>query len=77
MRVATTKPGLQVYDGHKIAVGHPGLGGAAYGPFAGLCLEPQFYPNSPNTPVFPDSILLPGETYQHKTVYAFDRISGD
>lgn len=75
MRVATTKPGLQIYDGHKLAVAPPGLDGRAYGRCAGLCLEPQFFPNSPNTPAFPDSVLRPGATYAHETVYAFDYLS--
>ncbi len=71
MRVETTKPSLQVYDGHKIAVAVPGLGGATYAAHAGLCLETQFFPDSPNIPAFPDPILRPGEDYRHSTRYAF------
>ncbi len=73
MRIATTKPGLQVYDGHQLSGGHAGREGGPYAPFAGLCLEPQFFPDSPNIASFPDSTLFPGEVYQHKTVYTFDQ----
>jgi aldose 1-epimerase len=71
MQIQTTKPGLQVYDGHKLPVG---IGGSAYGPRAGICLEPQFFPDSPNNPTFPDSILRPGETYRQQTIYTFDHL---
>ncbi len=71
--VATTKPGLQVYDGSYIPHGLTGLRGAVYGPRAGLCLETQFHPDSPNQPAFPDSTLRPGRTYAHRTEFAFSR----
>lgn len=69
LEVWTTKPGLQVYDGSKIPAGVSGLGGQPYGPRAGLCLEPQFYPDTPNQPAFPPSLLRPGQIYRHRTVY--------
>ncbi|MDN5788466.1 aldose epimerase family protein [Pseudorhodobacter sp.] len=75
MRVATTKPGLQVYDGHKLDLGVVETAGRAYRPFAGLCLEPQFFPNSPNIPAFPSSILQVGGKYRHETVYHFDHMT--
>jgi aldose 1-epimerase len=71
--VATTKPGLQVYDGRYISSGLTGLRGAVYGPRAGLCLETQFHPDSPNQPGFPDTILRPGRTYAHRTEFVFSR----
>jgi aldose 1-epimerase len=71
MRVETTKPGLQVYGGHKIDVPVPGLHGHRYGPNAGLCLETQFFPDSPNQPTFPDTILRPGQPYSHRTTFHF------
>ena len=71
LRVETTKPGLQVYGGHKIDVPVPGLHGQRYGANAGLCLETQFFPDSPNQPVFPDTILRPDQTYRHSTTFRF------
>ena len=69
LEVLTTKPGLQVYDGAKLALTVPGLGGRQYAPLAGLCLETQFFPDTPNQPHFPSSLLLPGQTYAHRTVF--------
>lgn len=71
MEVWTTEPGLQFFDGHKLAVAVPGHDGETYGPRAGLCLEPQMFPNGPNEPGFPDCILRPGETYRQVTEYRF------
>ncbi len=73
LHLHTTKPGLQFYDGHHIAVPVPGLGGRRYGPKAGLCLEPQFFPDSPNIAAFPDTILQPGMAYHHACQFDFDR----
>ena len=72
MRMESTEPGLQVYDGSLIAVTAPGLDGRLYGPHAGLCLEPQLFPDSPNRPGFPSAILRPGEDYRHAMVLEFD-----
>ncbi len=71
MLVETTKPGLQFYDGHHVNVPVPDQSGRVCGPKAGLCLETQFYPDSPNQPAFPDSILPPDRTYAHRTVFSF------
>jgi aldose 1-epimerase len=57
----TTEPGLQFYDGHLIDVPVPGLGGARYNVHAGLCLEPQRFPDGPNKPHFPPCVVGPGE----------------
>ncbi|WP_084960430.1 aldose epimerase family protein [Thermoactinospora rubra] len=66
MEVTTTEPGVQFYTGHM-------LDGEAtpYGPFAGLCLETQHFPDSPNRPAFPSTVLRPGEEYVSTTVYRF------
>jgi aldose 1-epimerase len=56
----TTEPGVQFYDGHLLDIPVPGLGGAHYGPHAGLCLEPQRFPDGPNKAHFPQCILQPG-----------------
>lgn len=69
--VWTTEPGLQVYDGGKLDVPAPGLDGQRYGAGAGLCLEPQNFPNAINQPGFPDSVLRPGAVYRQVTEYRF------
>jgi aldose 1-epimerase len=60
MELWTTEPGVQFYDGHLLDIPVPGLGGAHYGPHAGLCLEPQRFPDGPNKAHFPACILEPG-----------------
>lgn len=60
MELWTTEPGVQFYDGHMLDVPVPGLGGIHYGPHAGLCLEPQRFPDGPNNAHFPACILSPG-----------------
>jgi aldose 1-epimerase len=69
--VWTTEPGLQGYSGNHLDGGLTGKRGAIYGRHAGLCLETQHFPDSPNHPHFPDTVLRPGETYRSKTVYGF------
>lgn len=71
MELWTTEPGLQVYDGHKLAVTVPGHGGVAYGRFAGLALEPQRFPDSPNRPGFPPATLRPGQVSRQLTELRF------
>jgi aldose 1-epimerase len=71
MECWTTEPALQVYDGHKLAVAVPGLDGATYGACAGIALEPQHVPDSPNLPHFPSTVLRPGEVYRQVTEYRF------
>ena len=71
LQVWTTEPGLQVYDGFKTDVPVPGLDGVAYGPSSGLCLEPQHFPDSPNRPHFPQTILRPADVYRQVTEYRF------
>jgi aldose 1-epimerase len=69
----TSKPGVQVYDGHHIDVPVPGLGGQIYRSKGGLCLEPQFFPDSPNRPNFPSSILAPDAFYDTRSDYLFSQ----
>lgn len=71
MEVWTTEPGLQLYTAQYVVPAGPGLGGIGYRPFAGLCLEPQIWPDAPNRPYFPQATLLPGEKYHHVTEYRF------
>ncbi len=72
MEVFTTQPGLQFYSGNFLNGGlQVTKGGQIYVPHAALCLETQHYPDSPNEPSFPSTILKPGETYMQTTVYKF------
>lgn len=71
MELWTTEPALQVYDGFKIAVPVPGLDGAVYAPSAGIALEPQKVPNSPNLPHVESPVLRPGEVYRQVSEYRF------
>lgn len=74
MSVETTEPGLQIYDGAYIPKeGLPGLNGRRYGPFAGIAMETQSWPDAPNRPNFPSALLLPHEIYLHKVRYRFNR----
>jgi aldose 1-epimerase len=69
--VYTTEPGLQFYSGNFIDGRVPGKAGRTYGPRAGFCLETQHFPDSPNHPEFPSTLLRPGEAYSTRTVFAF------
>jgi len=70
MEVLTTEPGVQFYSGNFLD-GSAGKNGHAYAKRDGLCLETQHYPDSPNRPEFPSTILRPGETYKSTTIYRF------
>jgi aldose 1-epimerase len=70
MRVLTDQPGVQLYTGNGLK-DLPGRAGAKYGPQAGLCLETQRFPDSPNHPEFPSCVLRPGETFRSTTIYQF------
>jgi aldose 1-epimerase len=71
MEVETTDPGIQFYTGNFLDGTLHGKGGAVYQQRSGLCLEPQHFPDSPNHPRFPSTVLKPGETYHHSIVYRF------
>ncbi|RUM99624.1 galactose mutarotase [Pseudaminobacter arsenicus] len=71
MEVWTTEPGLQLYTGQHVAPDSVGLEDRRYRAFAGLCLEPQVWPDSPNQPHFPQATLRPGEIYRQITEYRF------
>lgn len=70
LQIHTTEPGLQFYDGAMIPA-LTGLDGKIYGAHAGLCLEAQHFPDSPNQPHFPSTVLHPGETYRQTTEFRF------
>lgn len=63
MEVHTTQPGVQLYTGNHL--------GGQHMPYNGLCLETQHFPDSPNKPEFPTTVLRPGETFQETTVHKF------
>jgi aldose 1-epimerase len=71
MEVSTTLPGVQLYTGNVLDGGIRGKSGRIYGRHAGLCLETQYFPDSPNRPHFPSPILRPGEEHRSRTVFAF------
>lgn len=71
MRMDTTMPGVHLYTGNYIAPGLSGKDGATYTPRQGFCLETQFYPNSPNCPLFPSPLLKKDHPYHHTTTFTF------
>lgn len=71
MTVKTSKPGLQLYTANHLKAALKSPQGQPYGPHHGVCLETQFFPDSPNRSEFPSSLLRPGESYRHRTVFAF------
>jgi aldose 1-epimerase len=71
LEVWTTEPGIQIYDGYKTDVPVAGHDGTIYRANSGLCLEAQHFPDSPNRPHFPDTILRPGNAYRQVTEYRF------
>jgi aldose 1-epimerase len=71
MELHSSEPGVQLYDAAKLACPVPGLDGARYGAHAGMCLEPQRFPDSPNHRHFSPSRLAPGETYRHVSEFRF------
>jgi aldose 1-epimerase len=71
MQVWTSEPCIQVYDGFKLNLPVPGLDGSKYGANAGICLEPQHAPDSPNLPHLPSTALRPGDLYRQITEYRF------
>lgn len=68
MEIHTTQPGIQLYSGNFLDGSAAGGGNKQHEAF---CLETQHYPDSPNQPSFPSTILKPGETYHQKTVHKF------
>jgi aldose 1-epimerase len=69
--IATTEPGVQFYSGNFLDGTLKGKKGRVYAQRWGLCLETQHFPDSPNRPNFPSTILRPGEAYRSRTVFTF------
>ncbi len=71
LEVSTDQPGVQFYTGNFLDGSLKGHGGTVYGQHAGFCLETQHFPDSPNQPKFPSTVLKPGETYRTTSEYKF------
>ncbi|MEU6271700.1 aldose epimerase family protein [Streptomyces populi] len=71
LRIATNEPGLQFYSGNFLDGTLVGTGGHIYRQGDALCLETQHFPDSPNHPSFPSTVLRPGQTYRTSTVHSF------
>lgn len=71
MEVLTTQPGIQFYSGNFLDGSLIGKGGVAYQKYAGLCLETQHFPDSPNHSNFPSTVLRAGQPYDETTIYKF------
>ena len=71
MRAETTLPGVHFYTANYLPEGRTGKGGCSYGPRHGFCLETQFFPDAPNQPTFPSTVLQAGDKYEHTTIFSF------
>ncbi len=71
LEVETTQPGVQFYTGNFLNGSMPNRQGGLYRRRAGLCLETQHFPDSPNQPAFPSTVLRAGQTYTSETTYRF------
>ncbi|RBM19011.1 galactose-1-epimerase [Streptomyces sp. PT12] len=71
MTVSTTEPGVQLYSGNFLTGSLAGPSGRAYRQGDAVCLETQHFPDAPNRPAFPSTVLRPGETFRSTTVHGF------
>ena len=76
LEVYTTQPGIQFYSGNFMENRIAGKAGQVYHHRGGFCLETQHFPDSPNQPDFPSTILDPGVIYEHTTIYRFSTAGG-
>jgi aldose 1-epimerase len=74
LEIETTEPGVQFYAGNQLDGTLVGSAGRAYRQSDGLCLETQHFPDSPNRPDFPSTVLRPGETFTSTTVHRFSTV---
>jgi len=72
LRAYTTEPGVQVFTANFDPGQFTGRGGEPLPTYGAICLETQHFPDSPNQPGFPSTVLRPGETYRSTTVYRFE-----
>jgi len=73
MEIHTTEPGIQFYSGNFLDGTIKGKSGKIYEQHYGFCLEPQHFPDSPNRPEFPSTVLEPGGKYSTTTVFRFSK----
>jgi aldose 1-epimerase len=71
LEVITDQPGMQLYTGNFLDGTKTGHGGKPFNFRSGMCLESGHYPDSPNRPAFPTTIINPGETLKSRTIYRF------
>lgn len=71
LEIFTTEPGIQCYSGNHLHEGPAGKGGVRYPRHGAVALETQHFPDSPNQPHFPSTVLRPGEEFRSTTVYRF------
>jgi aldose 1-epimerase len=69
LEVFATQPGLQLYSGNFLDGSLVGRGDVAYRRWHAFCLEAQHFPDAPNQPSFPCTVLEPGEVYAHSVIY--------
>ncbi len=74
LRLHATQPGVQLYTGNRLDGSLVGAGGRRLVRHAGLCLEPQYLPDSPNRPQFPSTVLRPGRHWHQRARYQFDSV---
>ncbi len=72
LKIASNEPGLQFYSGNFLDGTLVGPSGHTYRQGDALCLETQHFPDSPNHPSFPSTVLRPGQTYRTTTIHSFD-----
>lgn len=75
MRLLTTEPGIQVFTADTLSPDLVGTSGKNYGPRAAVALETQHFPDSPNRPDYPSTVLRPGETFRSTTVLSFPHLA--
>jgi aldose 1-epimerase len=71
LEVSSSEPGLQFYTGNFLDGSISGKGGCMYAFRSGFVMEPQHFPDSPNQPTFPSTVLKPGQTYRNIISYRF------
>jgi aldose 1-epimerase len=74
LEVYTDEPGIQFYTGNAMSGKDVGKQGVAYPHRGAFCLETQHYPDSPNQPLFPSVVLLPGQSYRSSCIYKFSTV---
>ncbi|WP_037909207.1 aldose epimerase family protein [Actinacidiphila yeochonensis] len=77
MEVWTTEPGIQVYTGNSLDGSLTGPAAEPYGRYAAVCLETQHFPDAPNHPEYPSTVLRPGEEFRSRTEFRFPHLAAE